>query len=238
MMNKKIIVTISSLAFVAGIFLFWSVGIKNFFHDYLYETPNLKGLTLIEANNLLEKHFKLINMEKHYSNVKKGEIYSQLPVAQKHIKYGRPIKIWISKGMDTVVLPDLKDKNIQDATVILSELGVKLQTVSHVMEGSMNNIVIGSDPQGGSLISRGSSVSLLVNISQVKNIRIPDVLGNLLDEGIRILRTKNLVIGNITKVYRTDFPNDTIIDISYSVGKEVLVGSVINITVTTKVKEE
>ena len=237
-MNKKIIVVISSLAFVVGIFLAGNVGLKFFFHDYLYETPNLKGLTVIEAKNLVGTSFKLVDMGEHYSQLKKGEIYSQLPVSPKHIKYGRPIKIWVSKGMDIVVLPNLEGKNIQDARVILNELGIKVHRVSHIMEGYMNNRVIGSDPQGGSSISRGSSVSLLVNVSQIKNVRMPDILGNSLEEGIKILRGKNLVIGNITKIYRTDFPKDTIIDISYSVGKEVLVGSVINITVTTEVKEE
>ena len=237
-MNKKIIITMSSLAVIVGIFLTGNVGLKFFFHDYLYETPNLKGLTIEEAKALVESDFKLVDMGEHYSELKKGEIYSQLPVSSKHIKKGRPIKIWISKGMDTVILPDLKGKNLQDARVILSDLGIKVGRISHTMEGYMNNKVIGTDPSEGSSISRGSSVSLLINVSQIKNIRMPDILGYSLGEGEKILREKKLVIGDIKKVYRNDFPKDTIIDISYPAGKDVLAGSVINITVTTQNKEE
>jgi len=237
-MNKKMIITISSLAIIVGLFLAGNVGLKFFFHDYLYETPNLKGLTIEEARVLVGSEFKLVDMGEHYSELKKDEIYSQLPVSQKHIKKGRPIKVWISKGMDTVILPDLKGENMQDARVILSDLGIKLGRVSHTMEGYMNNKVIGTDPSEGTLITRGSSVSLLINVSQIKNVRMPDILGFSLEEGEKILREKKLVIGDITKIFRDDFPEDTIIDISYPAGKDVLAGSVINITVTTQSEGE
>ena len=237
-MNKKIIITIGSLAIIIGIFLAGNVGLKFFFNDYLYETPNLKGLTINEAKGLVETNFKLIDMGEHYSEFEKGQIYSQLPISQKHIKKGRPIKVWISKGMDTIILPDLKGKNMQDARVILSDLGIKVDRVSRTMEGYTNNKIIGTDPSEGTVISRGSPVSLLVNVSQIENIRMPDILGFSIKEGEDILREKNLVIGDIRKVYRVDFPIDTIIDTSYPAGKDVLAGSIINITVTTQSEEE
>lgn len=237
-MNKKIIIIISSLAIIVGIFLSANVGLKFFFNDYLYETPNLKGLTIREAKELVETNFKLVNMGEHYSEFEKGEIYSQLPISPKYVKKGRPIKIWISKGMDTIILPDLKGENMQDARVTLSDLGVKIGRISRTMEGYMNNKVIGTDPPEGSLISRGSSVSLLINVSRIKNVRMPDILGFLIKEGENILRGKKLVIGDIKKVYRDDFPEDTIIDTSYPAGKDVLAGSIINITVTTQSEEE
>lgn len=237
-MNKKIIITIGSLAIIIGIFLAGNVGLKFFFNDYLYETPNLKGLTINEAKGLVETNFKLIDMGEHYSEFEKGQIYSQLPISQKHIKKGRPIKVWISKGMDTIILPDLKGKNMQDARVILSDLGIKVDRVSRTMEGYTNNKIIGTDPSEGTVISRGSPVSLLVNVSQIKNVRMPDILGFSIKEGEDILREKNLVIGDINKVYRVDFPIDTIIDTSYPAGKDVLAGSIINITVTTQSEEE
>jgi len=244
-MNKKIIITIGSLAIIVGIFLAGNVGLKFFFNDYLYETPNylyetpnLKGLTINEAKGLVETNFKLIDMGEHYSEFEKGQIYSQLPISQKHIKKGRPIKVWISKGMDTIILPDLKGKNMQDARVILSDLGIKVDRVSRTMESYTNNKIIGTDPSEGTVISRGSSVSLLVNVSQIKNVRMPDILGFSIKEGEDILREKNLVIGDINKVYRVDFPIDTIIDTSYPAGKDVLAGSIINITVTTQSEEE
>lgn len=237
-MNKKIIIAMSSIAIIVGIFLAGNIGLKFFFHDYLYETPNLKGLTINEAKALIETNFKLVDMGEHYSEFEKGEIYSQLPISQKHIKKGRPIKVWISKGMDTVILPDLKGKNMQDARVILSDLGIKVGRISRTMEGYMNNKVIGSDPSEGTLISRDSSVSLLINVSQIKNVRMPDILGFSIKEGENILRGKNLVIGEIKKVYRNDFPIDTIIDTSYPAGKDVLAGSIINITVTSQSEGE
>ena len=237
-MNKKIIITIGSLAIIVGIFLAGNVGLKFFFNDYLYETPNLKGLTINEAKGLVETNFKLIDMGEHYSEFEKGQIYSQLPISQKHIKKGRPIKVWISKGMDTIILPDLKGKNMQDARVILSDLGIKVDRVSRTMEGYTNNKIIGTDPSEGTVISRGSPVSLLVNVSRIENIRMPDILGFSIKEGEDILREKNLVIGDIRKVYRVDFPIDTIIDTNYPAGKDVLAGSIINITVTTQSEEE
>jgi len=237
-MNKKVIIMVSSLAIIVGIFFTVKVGLKFFFHDYLYETPNLKGLTINEAKELIETNFKLVDMGEHYSEFEKGEIYSQLPIPQKHIKKGRPIKIWVSKGIDTVILPDLKGKNIQDARVILNDIGIKIGRISRTMEGYMNNKVIGSDPSEGTLISRESSVSLLINVSQIKNVRMPDILGFSIKEGENILREKKLVIGDIKKVYRDDFPIDTIIDTSYPAGKDVLAGSIINITITTQSEEE
>jgi len=237
-MNKKIILAISSIFIIVGLYFLGNVGLKFFFNDYLYEAPNLKGLTVKEAKELLDDDFKLVIMGEDYSELKKDEIYSQLPKSPKHIKYGRPIKIWVSKGKDTVELPILDGKSLQDARAILNDMGLKVEGISHTTEDKMNNRVIGTDPQGGSLVSRGSSVSLLINISKANNVRMPDILGYSLREGNEILRKRNLVIGDVTKIYNKEFPEGTIIDVSYSAGKRILAGSVIDVTITTENEEE
>ena len=237
-MNKKIIITISIGAFLLGVFLWWNVGIKFFFNDFLYETPNLKGLTLEEANSVVGSDFKLVNMGESYSKLKKGEIFAQLPLPPKHIKKSRPIKIWISKGSDVVTIPDLKGMTLQEAKLTLNNLGLKIDRVSHTTEGKLNNRIIGTSPQIGSSISRDTPISLLVNVSKIKNVRMPDILGYSLLEGEQILRKKNLVVGEIKKVYRTDFPDDTIIDVNYLAGKSILAGTIVNITVSTHEEEE
>jgi beta-lactam-binding protein with PASTA domain len=161
-----------------------------------------------------------------------------LPKNSKEIKKGRPLKIWISKGRDTVILPNLQGKSLQDAKVILTDLGIEVDNISNVNEVAINNQVIGSEPMPGTEITRGSSVSLLVNVTQIKTVRMPDILGYSLIEGEDILRKKKLVVGDIHKVYNRDFPKGTIIDTNYPAGKGVQAGSIINITVTTDTKED
>jgi len=233
-MNKKIIIAVSFVFIIIGGYLLSGVGLKFFFNDYLYETPNLKGLPLDKAEELLGDDFKLVNMGEGYSKFEKGVIYSQLPVSPKHIKHGRPIKIWISKGSDIVTIPDLKGLSLQDARVLLNDAGIKINTISHVSEDLFNNIVLGTDPKIGSDITRGSSISLLVNTNKAKDIRMPDILGYSLKDGENILRSKGLVLGDVSKVYNSEFPEGTIIDVSVPAGSKIFKGSVINIVVTTK----
>jgi serine/threonine-protein kinase len=237
-MNKKILITVSSVFILVGLYFFSNVGLKFFFNDYLYETPNVKGLTVKEGEDLLQDNFKLVVMGEDYSELKKGAIYSQLPESPKQIKHGRPIKIWVSKGMDSVELPVLIGKSLQDARVELNDLGLRVDNISHTTDGKVNNIVLGSDPQGGTTISRGATISLLVNISKADNVRMPDILGYSIKEGSRVLRSKKLVVGNVTKVYNTEFPEGTIIDVSYSAGKRILAGSTIDVTIATESEGE
>ncbi len=237
-MKKHTIYLISFLSILIGFFFFWNVAIKFFFNDYLYETPNLKGLTIEEATKLIGKDFKLTNMGKFYSEVEEGKIYSQLPPTTKHIKKGRPIKVWVSKGLDTVLVPNLRGKNLQDARAILSDSGIKIGNIVYTTERTINNQIIGSNPKEYTSISKEKPISLLVNVSKIKSIKMPDILGYSLDEGINVLRKENLVLGEVSRIYREDFPNNTIIDTNHPIGKSVSTGSIINITITVNNKEE
>ncbi|MCK5780395.1 MAG: PASTA domain-containing protein [Psychrilyobacter sp.] len=236
-MKKKIIITISTLAIFIGLYLGSSIGLKFYFHDYLYETPNLKGLTKEEARKLVGEEFNLVEMEENFSEFDQGEIYSQLPIAPTHIKKGRPIKIWISKGKDIVEIPDLKGKSIQEARATLNKLGIKIERTTHTTEGYLNNKVLGSSPQAGTSISKTKGVGLLINVRSIQKFRMPDILGFSLGEGENLLRESKLILGKVKRVHSTDLPNGTIIDTNYSAGKSVLAGTVINVTIASSYKQ-
>lgn len=232
-MKNKIIKFASLLLVISSLFMLGNIGAKFFFHDFLYEAPNLKGLTLGEANNLVDGKFTIINMGEHFSAQKKGEIYSQKPFSSKHIKKGRPIKIWVSKGVDAVTIPDISGKKLQEVRAVLNDLGLVVNNISYTRETRFNNIVLGSDPQIGATISRSKPVSLLVNRSKIEDVWMPDILGAPLSEGIRQLKRAHLTVGGINYVPHSDFPKNTIIDTNHTSGDKLSAGTIINITVTT-----
>ncbi len=95
------------------------------------EVPDLKGKTLFEANDLLNKKGLLLKVEgEDYDPfIMSGRIIRQdIPPGNK-VKEDRGIKVFLSKGPKVSSIPQLVGQTLEDAESIISKSGLKLGKV-------------------------------------------------------------------------------------------------------------
>jgi len=236
---KKFFISIAVLCCL-GITVYFGgqTAFKFIFNDFLYITPNLENMSFEEAERLLgKKGFNIVKEGEFFSTYEKGRVYSQLPKPGSKIKKDRLIKVWTSKGVDGVSIPELKGTSLFEAKLLLKKYGLNLASFSYTNDYSGHNVVIATNPEVGTFVARGSDISLLVNMESVNVVKMPDILGMSLEEAENELKDKKLILGKVENVANAEFPEGTVIDSKFAPGSNVEVGSIIDIKVTKVIEE-
>lgn len=92
------------------------------------------------------------------------------------------------KYENTQIVPDVRNKKIEEAGKILTELGFRYTTESY--DFSENSIVIEQFPLPGTEVTLGSIVDLYLDVDYIRDnkIVVPDVTGKTREEIINILK--------------------------------------------------
>lgn len=234
-MNKKI-VCLSFLTIIALVLIaFFSLKIfeKVYFNETYYYVPDLKTLTVSEAEPMLEKEsLSLRNMGDEFSTLPVGQIFMQEPEAGSVVKKNRNIKVWVSKGEALVEVPELAGMNFLDAKAIAEQKGLVIDRVTTTKANLPYNQVISTDPATNRLLRRGEKISFLINGSeQLAEVRMPDLMGVPVDEAENILSENSLLLGKITYVSFPQIEEGLVIDTSVVGGRKIPAGTTIDITV-------
>jgi hypothetical protein len=90
--------------------------------------PNLVGRGIEEARRMgKENGFKVVAVEESFrDNEKPGIIYQMKPSAGLHIRQGRSVSVWVSRGPRLVDIPDVTDMSVERATAMLEKYGLRV----------------------------------------------------------------------------------------------------------------
>ena len=155
--------------------------------DGMVIVPNLVGKTEDEAAALLEEE-KLGKqmMGEENSTQEKGRISSQdIPAGTKVEQY-TTLKYYISKGQQTVTMPDLSGETGVDAKQTLEDLGLKVTVQKEYSELNDDGTpvtdpgyAVSTTPAAGNSVSAGDSVTLLVSrgVDYGDSVEVPSVVG-------------------------------------------------------------
>lgn len=93
--------------------------------------PSLVGRSLEEAKTLGHaRNFKVDVVEEIYrENEPAGTIYQMKPTAGLHIREGRTVSVWVSKGPRLVDIPDVRDMSIERARLFIEKAGLRIGKV-------------------------------------------------------------------------------------------------------------
>ncbi len=98
-----------------------------------------------------------------------------------------------------VVVPNVVRVPRQKAEQILTKADLTTKVVAQKYHFSVpEGRVISMRPSGGTRVRAGRQVELTVSKGP-REIKVPDVVGKLLDEAIKILEDKHLAVGDITR---------------------------------------
>lgn len=131
----------------------------------LVPVPNVIGKQMTLARQILENGNLRANIAETYdANVPPGEVVSQDPDAGRNVKKDRLVTIYVSKGGETIDMPDLVGLSKTAATERLHKIGLKVGTIYQKDDYSEPaDKVLSHDPAPGTKINRGQNVDLTVS---------------------------------------------------------------------------
>ncbi|MBQ9496306.1 MAG: PASTA domain-containing protein, partial [Selenomonadaceae bacterium] len=149
-----------------------------------------------------------VNVAETYdANVPAGQVVSQDPDVGKTVKSDRLVTIYVSKGGESIDMPDLAGLAKSAAIERLQKLGLNLGSVYEKDSPSEPGTVLSHDPTTGTKINRGQVVDLIVSrgepekkVEKVtqKVTRVPNVENASLGTAEDAIEGRGLHVGAIT----------------------------------------
>lgn len=191
------LIVVLLMGFLAGAFMsygkFWSTA--------EVAVPDVTGKQMTLARQILEDKKLRVNVAETYdASVPAGVVVSQTPEAGASVKEERLVTIYVSKGGESLDMPDLKGLSKKDAEDKLQKMGLKVGSVYERNSEEDAGTVIATDPNAGSKITKGQSVDLIVSKGRKeKKASVPDVTGVPLETAKSSLANAGFQVGSVTK---------------------------------------
>lgn len=200
--------------------------------------PNLVGKDIVYALRILTDlglNTKVKGSE-YSSDVPKDHVIFQQPEPGMEIKKGRDVRMIISKGTETILMPNLAGLSVQQASIILENNGLCYQELSSTYsKNKKKEDIIAHTPSAGVMIRRGKCVNLLVSLGmRPKAYMMPGLQGLSLEDAILVIERSHLSFGEIKYLYHKNKPKNVIINQEPLAGHRVIEGTVINIVINRK----
>lgn len=229
-----------SFSILIGIGLAAGVGVAI---HYLY--PNGVFLTSVEVPSLVGQNLKSITpdsdlfaLDLNYqfdSRTEVGTILSQSPQAgmTRQVSPGRhpcTLTLMVSLGPEQVQIGDYAGMTKHQAMAECRRLGLipTVKSVSHHPAGN----VARSEPAAGTVVSRGTSVTLYVGTQQhMAQVSVPNLIDNSEVGAKTMLSSLGLICGNVSYM-TSDRPAGTVIAQSILSGTPVKTGTRVSIVVS------
>ena len=158
----KIVAVIIGLLVVASGATYGIQALKTTQNNTELVVPNVVGLTQTDAQNLLN-NFTVTIKHAHDPNIPLGRIASQIPLATLKALRASGVVLTLSDGPgDSTVPLDLIGKSLVDARVSLAAAGLVIAQTNAVPSDKPQGTVLNVSPNGGSIITAGSGVTLLI----------------------------------------------------------------------------
>jgi len=197
--------------------------------------PDLVGKEVVSALELLtdlQLNTKVSGSE--YSlQFPKNHVIFQEPEAGSEIKKDRDVRIMISKGTRNILMPNLITLSGQQARMIMDENGISRGHLSQTYNPAIaKDQIMAQVPAPGTMITRGTSVDILVSMgTRVAQLKMPDLSGLTLDEAVIRVEKTSLAVGAIQSQFIKQKPRNTVIRQEPLAGYRVLESSPVNLVI-------
>jgi len=200
--------------------------------------PDLSGKNVVYVLELLTDlglNTKVKGSE-YSADVPENNVIFQEPEPGTEIKKGRDVRIIISKGAKSILMPNLKGLSVRQARIILEENSLRRGEISSTYSNTIKkDEIIAQIPSPGTMITRGECVNLLVSMGiRPRAYQMPDLIGLSLNSAITMIESIDLVLGEITTRFHKDKPLNTVMAQELLSGYRVTQGSAVNIAINRK----
>jgi beta-lactam-binding protein with PASTA domain len=137
--------------------------------------PNVVGMTETEANSAVTGFGLVIgSISREYSGtVAEGHVISQNPTGGTVVDVGTAVNITVSLGLPTV--PHVIGESEPNAVAAIEAIDALIAATTYQYDNSIPfGFVISQDPNGGTVVSAGTTVNIVVSLGQPT---VPGVVG-------------------------------------------------------------
>ena len=213
-----------------------TIGISNATRPKDVEIPNLVGKTVDEVKDILKQN-KLNYVEEgqeYNTEVPEGQIISQNPpyVEGRRIKENTDVKVVVSKGTETTIVPKLKGLTKEKAEDIADESKIKLDFQEETSKTVEAGIIIKQEKAEGETVNAGDTIKVYISIGTgIKQVNVISVVGQDEETAKQTLQGLGLVVEKINYSKDKSQTNGVVLEQSISSGTTVDEGSKITLTV-------
>lgn len=234
--SKKFIfglVAVLTMGFLIGAFLSYG----EFWSNNEVKVPDVVGKQSEVAKKILEESNLRVNLAETYdANTPVGNVVSQTPEAGSTVKEKRLVTIYVSKGGESIEMPDLHGMTKANAEAKLKNLGLKLGNVDEEYGDEDAGTIINQVPRAGSQIAKGQAVNITISKGKrTKKTNVPDFTGSMINSVETQVKSLNLRVGNVIEV-ESSKPAGTILQQNPAGGSSVDEGSSIEFTIAKQEK--
>ena len=141
------------------------IGLTTSLGPELVRVPDVRRRSLLDARFMIEQARLTVGeiREAYDAAVPAGVILSQDPAPGASLERGTAVYLRVSKGPETLILPDLVGRPLDEARRTLDSLGVTLRQVTQVPRvGIPQGQVVEMSPPAGTQIRHGDAVSVAI----------------------------------------------------------------------------
>jgi eukaryotic-like serine/threonine-protein kinase len=166
-------------------------------------TPDLTGqdiVNVIETVSQQGLQLKVDRREPH-PTLPRDAVISQTPLPGVGIKKGRQVHVVVSQGPSETQAPKLVGENFRKADIMIRQSGFSPGTISRASSNRVErDIVIAQEPEPGSPLERGDSISMLISTgNKVPLYVMPALTGKKAEEALKIVDRMGLQRRVITR---------------------------------------
>jgi serine/threonine-protein kinase len=196
--------------------------------------PSVVGQQLANAKKTMDSRELQLEVAKEIYNEKVpiGCVVTQVPPPQSIVKEGRFIYVTVSKGRELVSVPYVTGLEQRTAKINLMKSGLELGTITYAFnDGTDKDKIISQSPKGGSKISYGNQVNIVISKGSETQIKAPSLIGLSLAEATRLIEESGLSVGTISHKPDGTYLPGIISSQIPNPGEILAAGSVVDLTV-------
>lgn len=214
--------------FAIGLFAFYG----NFWSNAEVTVPNVIGKNQKTAEQVLAESKLRVKVEEDMNSIGPLDtVSSQNPEPGMTVKEGRYVTIVVNSSKDVVIVPDLMDLNVEQASSRITGTGLKLGSVKETFSDKVReNSVIGQSPIANSRVQKGTVVDIIITKREVRKIVVPNLSGLAISGAKDILNDKKLVLGSVSEIDSNQAPG-SVLRQSPRAGAEVVENSRVDVVI-------
>ncbi|WP_227766922.1 Stk1 family PASTA domain-containing Ser/Thr kinase [Zhaonella formicivorans] len=215
---------------------FW-LGMERFFEVGESEVPNVVGKSLADAEAILSQAKLKYQVEEkvYHPSLPAGYVVKQSPEAGKPVKRTRPVILVLSLGPELKPVPGVLGEPERTARITLTNAGFNVaEQVEEVYDEEIEaGRVVAQNPEPEVKKPLGTEVTLTVSLGpEPKNIPMPKLVGERLEDARRILEENRLELGNVTNEISYEFFSGQVMWQSVPEGQNILQGQKVDVKVS------
>lgn len=191
-----------------------------------YRMPDVCGYDFTEASNKWGGSIQFVEDGQEYNEAEPGTIIWQSIDPDQEFKKGVVLKVKVSKGMETEVIPNVADMNKQIAFELLTQKGFKPEEKHASNTDIKKDYVVKTEPEAGTEAHKGSAVIVYVSIGEdAGQVEVDNFVGMTIDDAIKLADWTGLKVEH--KDVASYEKENTVVKQSIAKGEKVEKGSTI-----------